>query len=300
MGEGYNKKIKRYSLSLAMAEDLTCQSIKNSKADILGPPGTGKSECALSVCCGGAKHVSIIKYREPDRWEEFFPYEENIAIVLVEEMIALAEKKGPEGTMKLFDEVQIEANNSRDYNSQVNRLMNLLYILYRPSRHGIVSTYQQLIMKDRQSRYNSDYYVEMLPMRSEKYGVNFCKVKIGSQKSLEESDLMHYYYPIINGIQYPLCATFLADKKVRKVYLKRRNENQKIASERKKDEIEREKEIKKIKEDKVLNGGGPSELELKIQSALIDNPRLSGGALAKMFDCSEGHARSIKRKLHFS
>jgi hypothetical protein len=300
MGDGFNEQIHRFSLSKAMAEDLTCQSIKNSKTSILGPTGTGKSEAGLSLCIGGAKWVSRIKHQgDPDHWEDYFPYWDNIAIILEEEMLKLAEKQDPMGTFKFFDEIQEEANNSRDYNNPVNRLFNKLFVLYRPMRHGIVVTFQQIIMQDRQARYNSNYYVEMLPMRSDKYGVNYCKVKIGSQRSLDETDLMHYYFPFVDGVQYPLCVTLKAPKKVRDIYLKKRAENSKISSEKKAEEIKRSREIQRIKEDKTLNGDA-SLLKSKIQDALIDDPKLSGSSLARKFNCSEGYAKEIKRKLGFS
>src|SRR5271157_1696247 len=106
MGDGYDKRIHRFSLSKAMAEDLTCKSIKNSKTSILGPTGTGKSECALSLCKGGAQEESRIKHQgDPDYWEEYWPYWDNIAIILEEDMLRLADKQDPMGTFKMFDEI---------------------------------------------------------------------------------------------------------------------------------------------------------------------------------------------------
>jgi energy-coupling factor transporter ATP-binding protein EcfA2 len=242
---------EKFIQSYEAAKMISGSSIQNCKVGVVGSTGKGKSELVQSLGVGVAEEKSIIEYREPDRWEEFYPYEENMAIITSDDMIRVATKKAP-GQVKTFDEIQEKANNSRDFRSNLNRLFNQLFILKRPERNCIITDAQWVSMLDRQSRYMYHFYNEMMPMNSFEDGLATCKVKYVNLRAMDEKEPARYPYPLFNGVQYQLCASLLAPKKVRNFYKKHRDECEKIAEEERLEEEKKEQQMKEAKFNRAI------------------------------------------------
>jgi hypothetical protein len=268
----------------------------NAKIAFTGNTGDGKSIAALNLCYGCGCELSNMNYREPDRWEEYFN-ENNMAVILEEEMLALASRKDPPCTVKFFDEIQEEVADNREYRNPANRRFNKLYRLMRPRRHIVASTLQEIGEQDKHGRNKHTFYVEMTPMHAYEYGVNCCKIKVGNLRSLDSGDPIHYILPLIDGIQYPIDTALLPPPRLMKAYRKKREENEAASDEKEAKRADRMTKIQQIKEDTILFGR--QSAFTKIQDALINNPALSGEALAGIAKCSPGYARQVKRQLGF-
>ena len=294
---GYDTTTRRFDLSLACAEAMTGPAIQNAKIAITGMTGDGKSVCGLTLCYGIACQLSLKKYGDIEHWMEFFNPNENIAVILQEDMLRLARADKP-GEVLFFDEIQEEVSNSRMYATKTNMAFNQLIRIKRPNRNAIVTTVQEIFASDKQQRHLYNYYIEMSPMHAYPYGVNFCKIKIGSLRSLDMNKHIMYPYPLIDGIQYPIAAVLSPPKIVLDAYEKHRAENAKISEERKLDEIRRDDELQHAREDRLLNGNGGT-VKARIQAALIDNPNLTGSALAGLVGCDRTYAAAVKKSLGF-
>lgn len=294
---GYDETIHRFNLAYASAHIVSGLADLNVKTAFTGQTGDGKSIGALNYCYGTACELSIINHGDKDEWEEYFN-KDNMAIILSDEMLALASRFDPPGTVKFFDEIQEEVADNREYKNPKNRRFNKLYRLMRPRRHVVASTLQEIGEQDKHGRHKHTFYVEMTSMHAYEYGVNFCKIKVGSLRSLDPGDPIRYILPLIDGIQYPIDSVLLPPPKIFDAYRVKRQQNEKASDENEAKRTERMEEIQRIKEDAVLYGRSNKATE--IQNALIDNPSLSGEALSRMFKCSPGYARSVKNKLGFN
>lgn len=292
---GYDEELRRFNLSLYAAQKVKGSSIENCKINVSGMTGTGKSVLSMSGAYCTAEEMSMMDHKgDPGYAEEYFPYWEAMGIILPEEHLRVIKMEGVQ--VKVLEELQ-EGANSRDSYTMQNRLINTAFTLRRPSREVYWANLQFIKMQDSQSRMLYHIYVETLPMNAFQYGVNFCKIKIGHLRALDRNDPIHYYYPIVNGIQYPVAAVLLPPRKVLDFYDKKRAENLKILSDRKEDEMNRQREVDRIKQDAVLYGRQNKENAIK--KLLEDNASLSGSELAKKVDCSESYARDVKRRLGY-
>jgi hypothetical protein len=296
--DGYDSVIHRFDLSLACAEMMTGRAIQNAKVAITGMTGEGKSVCGLSLAYGVACQLSLKKYGDIDHWMEFFDPDENIAVILQEDMLRLADSGKP-GQVMFYDEIQEEISNSREYASKKNMAFNQLIRLKRPNRNAIITTVQEIFASDKQQRHLYNYYIEMSPMHAFEYGVNFCKIKIGSLKPLDMNKHINYPYPLLDGIQYPIAAVLLPPKKIMDACEKHREENMKISEERKLSEIKNDNKKEQAKVDRLVKKESRQTNELMIQDMLITNPMASVREICNTVGCSESTARYYKRKYNF-
>lgn len=294
---GWDEEIHRFNLSLASARIVNGYADQNVKTAFVGNTGEGKSIACLNYLYGCACEESMLRYKDLDHWEEFFNAD-NMAIILAEEMLDLASRNDPPGTCKMFDEIQEEVADNREYKNPNNRRFNKLYRLMRPRRHIVGSTLQEIGEQDKHGRHKHTFYVEMLAMHAFEYGVNFCKIKIGNLRGLDSSDPIHYLLPLIDGIQYPIDGAFLPPPKILDAYRKRRQENERVSDENEAKRAERMSEIQRIKEEAVLFG--KSNKSTQIQSMLIDNPKMSPAEIARRCGCSESYVGTVKRSLGFT
>jgi hypothetical protein len=299
--QGYDPKLKRFNLAKLAAEVVFDKYADFSfRIGICGENGSGKSTNARFVCVNIAMEESIKQFREPDRWEEFFPYEENTAIILEDEMQKVA-KKEAHRQVKFYDEIQEEIASSLMFYSAGNKAFNKEFRIKRPWQNPIVATLPELFMQDKGSRHLYNALVEQIPgMSAHKYGIGFCKVKFVSLQSLEESNRMHKYFPVVHGTIYPIAIYGLSPKKFERWYKKKREDNQKISEERAYEEAQKEKQYKDAIRDKVIQGG--TGKAVKIKEMLQEDPNLSGAKIARKLSeqgvkVSSAYVNNIRNEL---
>jgi ribosomal protein S27AE len=257
---GYNPITKTYDASLEAAVTVFTQN-QNDRSLFMGDPGSGKSIMALSYDYNCAKLLSLFHHKEWDKWENFFNLDDHMACADRDKLIHIIQQDFPANTILLADELQMMVN-SRDYKDMGNRIVNLFYQLIRPKRYIITGTIQEQFAQDKQSRRLYSKMNDMGHLHAYNYGVNFGRTQYVRMDPKNPSKTL-FPYPRENGKVINMLAGVLPPKKLVSKYEKIREDSIKKVRDEKIDEFNKLNEIKRIKEERVLNetlkqGGCPS------------------------------------------
>jgi hypothetical protein len=299
MVSAWNSLAGCVDFALEDARIVTQKKVDSARDVWVGAPGTGKSIAALSQCYNVARNISRILHRgDPDHWQEYFPYWDTIICIDKDRMLKVVSADLAPHTVIMLDEIQ-KTGNSRDSLKDDNRLFVDLWQVGRPRRYVIVGTIQEIFAQDKQSRHLYTHFFETTPVNAFSLGMNFGKGKYGRLNALEMGSKQTFYvYSREHGKIWSMVATALPDKKLYDYYNKMRDEEMRKDADRQADERKHRKELQTIKDERAL--GGPTKRVQIMQSALIDNPKLSPKALADLANCSLAYAKETKRNLGFT